>query len=66
VRRRVSAALFAVYHLWQPYNWPSIFCFTLPMIWAVARFKGVRLAIAIHVLMNLLGFVTFAALVLRG
>jgi uncharacterized protein len=62
----VSAALFAVYHFWQPYNWPSIFCFTLPMIWAVAWFKDVRLSIAIHVLMNLLGFIAFAAVMLRG
>jgi hypothetical protein len=61
----VSAALFAVYHFWQPYNWPSIFCFTLPMIWAVAWFKDVRLSIATHVLLNLLGFATFAAAILR-
>jgi hypothetical protein len=61
----VSAALFAVYHAWQPYNWPSIFCFSLPMILAVAWFKDVRLSITIHILLNLLGFVSFAAALLH-
>jgi hypothetical protein len=61
----VDAALFAVYHFWQPYNWPSIFCFSLPMIWAVWRFKDVRISIAAHVLLNLLGFAGFAAAVLH-
>lgn len=61
----VSAALFAIYHFWQPYNWPSIFCFTLPMIWAVAWFKDVRLSIATHILLNFIGFLTFAAAVLH-
>jgi hypothetical protein len=36
------------------------------MIWAVAWFKDVRRAIAIHLLMNLLGVVTFAAVVSTG
>jgi membrane protease YdiL (CAAX protease family) len=61
----VSAALFAVYHAWQPYNWPSIFCFSLPMIVAVAWFKDVRLSITVHILLNLLGFVVFAAALLH-
>ena len=61
----INAALFAIYHFWQPYNWPSIFCFTLPMILAVWRTKDVRLSIATHVTMNLIGFVAFAAAVLR-
>ncbi len=62
----VNAALFAIYHFWQPYNWPSIFCFTLPMILAVAWFKDVRLSITTHVLLNLLGFVAFAAAILHS
>lgn len=57
----VSGALFAVYHFWQPYNWPSIFCFSLPMIFAVAWLKEVRVSIATHAALNLLGFVAFAA-----
>ncbi len=60
-----NGALFAVYHFWQPYNWPSIFCFTLPMILAVWRTRDVRLSIATHVTMNLIGFIAFAAQVLR-
>ena len=60
-----SGALFAVYHFWQPYNWPSIFCLTPPMTVAVWRTRDVRLSIATHVTMNLIGFISFAAAVLR-
>jgi len=60
-----SAALFAAYHFWQPYNWPSIFCFSLPMIVAAWWCKDVRLSIAAHATLNLLGFAAFAVAVLR-
>ena len=61
-----SGALFAVYHFWQPYNWPSIFCLSLPMIVAVWRTTDVRLSIATHVTMNLIGFISFAAAILKA
>jgi membrane protease YdiL (CAAX protease family) len=61
----VSAVLFAIYHFWQPYNWPSIALFTLPMILAVWWTKDVRISIACHILLNLLGFVVFAVAVLH-
>ena len=60
-----SAGLFAAYHFWQPYNWPSIFCFSLPMIVAAWWWKDVRLSIAAHVALNLIGFAAFAVAVLR-
>lgn len=60
-----SAILFAIYHFWQPYNWPSIACFTLPMILAVWWTKDVRISIASHILLNFIGFVTFAVAVLH-
>ena len=60
-----SAALFAAYHFWQPYNWPSIFCFSLPMIVAAWWWKDVRLSIAAHMALNLIGFAAFAVAVLR-
>ena len=61
----VNAALFAIYHFWQPYNWPTIFCFLLPMIFAVWYFKDVRLGIYTHVALNLIGFVTTAIAIAR-
>lgn len=61
----LNSALFAIYHFWQPYNWPTIFCITLPMTLAVWRTKDVRLSIATHVTMNLIGFGTFAAVLLQ-
>jgi membrane protease YdiL (CAAX protease family) len=56
----LSAGLFAVYHFWQPYNWPSIFCLMLPTAFAVWRFKDVRIGVYTHVTLNLVGFITTA------
>ncbi|WP_062356745.1 CPBP family intramembrane glutamic endopeptidase [Herbidospora yilanensis] len=54
----VSCALFAVYHLWQPYAWLTVFVVALPLAWARTR-GGVVVPILVHCTMNAL---TFAAL----
>ncbi len=61
----LNAALFAIYHFWQPYNWPSIFLFTLPMILAVWFTRDARLSIYTHIALNFVGFLTFAVAVLH-
>ncbi|GLX97312.1 CPBP family intramembrane glutamic endopeptidase [Herbidospora sp. NBRC 101105] len=55
----VSCVLFAVYHLWQPYAWLTVFVVALPLAWARTR-GGVVVPILVHYTMNAL---TFAALV---
>lgn len=55
----VSCVLFAVYHLWQPYAWLTVFVVALPLAWARTR-GGVVVPILVHCTMNAL---TFAALV---
>ncbi|WP_061298317.1 CPBP family intramembrane glutamic endopeptidase [Herbidospora cretacea] len=54
----ISCALFAVYHLWQPYAWLTVFVVALPLAWARTK-GGVVVPILVHCTMNAL---TFAAL----
>ena len=48
----VSAALFALQHYWQPWNWLVIFGLQLILITLVVRLRCVRLGIVMHVLTN--------------
>jgi hypothetical protein len=51
----VSAALFAVQHYWQPFNWLLIFTLQLISTALVVRSRSVRLGIVMHVLANSFG-----------
>ncbi|MFB9234895.1 lysostaphin resistance A-like protein [Plantactinospora siamensis] len=62
----VSAALFAVQHYWQPYNWVLIFILQLISTALVVRSRSVRLGIALHCLANSLGIVLTLAAVLTA
>jgi membrane protease YdiL (CAAX protease family) len=55
--------LFALYHLWQPYNFPTIFVATLPMVWWAWRCQSWRLAWAAHTAINVVGGLLTLALV---
>ncbi len=60
----VGSLLFAAYHLWQPYAWPTIALTTIPMAWARAR-AGAWAAIVIHVLVNAFSALLLVADVVR-
>ena len=47
-----SAALFALQHYWQPWNWLMIFGLELLLTTLVVRLRCVRLGIVMHVLGN--------------
>jgi membrane protease YdiL (CAAX protease family) len=52
----VNAALFAVYHLWQPYAVLTIAVFALPLA-VLVRYRGnAALSVAVHCTVNLLTF----------
>ena len=51
----VSAALFALQHYWQPWNWLVIFGLQLILTTLVVRLRCVRLGIVMHILTNSLG-----------
>jgi hypothetical protein len=51
----LNCALFAVYHFWQPYNLPTIFFVSLPMVFGVWITKDLRVGIYTHILLNTIG-----------
>jgi membrane protease YdiL (CAAX protease family) len=51
----LNCALFAVYHFWQPYNLPSLFFVSLPIVFGVWKTKNVRVGIYTHILLNTIG-----------
>jgi uncharacterized protein len=57
-----NAALFAVYHFWQPYAWLTVFVFALPLAFVARRTRGVVVAACVHCAVNALTF----ALLLSG
>ena len=60
----ISHGLFTVYHLWQPQNYPTIFIGIFPMVWAAWRWRGMKISLITHVLLNLIGGVLAFGLVL--
>ena len=51
----VNASLFTVYHLWQPFNYPTIFIVAFILAYVVRKTRSVSLGIAIHMLLNIIG-----------
>ena len=52
-----SAALFAVQHYWQPWNWLLIFVLELILTSLVVRLRSFRIGMALHVLANSFGVI---------
>jgi uncharacterized protein len=55
-----GSALFAMYHLWQPYAWLTVFAVALPLAWARTR-AGTTVSIVVHCSMNALAFAALLA-----
>ena len=51
----LSAALFALQHYWEPWNWLVIFGLELILTILVVRLRCVRLGIVMHTLTNSFG-----------
>ena len=60
----VFAALFALQHYWQPWNWLMIFGLELILTTLVVRLRCVRLGIVMHTLGNSFGLLLTLAGVL--
>lgn len=62
----IGHGLFTIYHLWQPWNYPTVFIAVLPLAYLVWRTRDVRLGIAAHAAINLLGGTLTMLAVLGG
>ena len=62
----LNCLLFSAYHFWQPYNLPTIFFVSLPMVLGVWVTKDLRVGIYTHVLLNTVGGILAMISVLHG
>ncbi len=60
----VEVALFTIYHIWQPYYWITQFFSMLPVVAAVGWKRNIKLGIAVHMMLNLIGGLLLMARVL--
>jgi membrane protease YdiL (CAAX protease family) len=51
----INAALFAIYHFWQPYVYASVLAVIVPFVYLIWWKRNIWLAIAIHCALNLIG-----------
>lgn len=54
----INAALFAIYHFWQPHNYAAIFMVSLVLSYAAWWTKSVWVSVGIHCLVNVVGSLT--------
>jgi membrane protease YdiL (CAAX protease family) len=57
----VNAGLFALYHLWQPHTWLTVFVFALPLAVVASRPRGVIIAVVTHMTVNAVAFALLLA-----
>ena len=50
----INVSLFALYHLWKPWDAVNLIIILAPMVYAVWRLKDVRIGIAVHIVLNTL------------
>jgi membrane protease YdiL (CAAX protease family) len=60
----LEVALFTVYHIWQPYYWITQFFSMLPVVAAVGWKRNIKLGIAVHMALNIIGGLLLIARVL--
>ena len=48
----INVSLFALYHLWKPWDAINLIIILGPMVYAVWRLKDVRIGIAVHIALN--------------
>jgi membrane protease YdiL (CAAX protease family) len=60
----INLALFTVYHLWQPWLYPTILVALTSLVFPVWWLRNIRLGIIIHCALNLIGGLGTAALLL--
>ena len=53
----INVSLFAVYHLWKPWDSINLILILAPMVYAVWRTKDIRIGIAVHIMLNSLAWV---------
>ena len=58
-----GSILFALYHFWQPWNYPSLLLISGVLVFTAWHFKNYKISLYIHLIINLLGSIAFFLLV---
>lgn len=61
-----ASILFALYHFWQPWNYPSLLVISAILVFPVWYYGNYRIAVYIHTIINTIGATLFLLLQLRG
>lgn len=62
----INLVLFTLYHVWQPWLYPTLLVSLYPLIFAVWRTRSVRLGIVTHCALNLIGGMATVGLILSA
>jgi membrane protease YdiL (CAAX protease family) len=62
----LSTVLFSIYHFWQPWEMVGRIVTLLPVVYAVQWKQNVYLSILVHCLLNLLGTIGLAVVIMAG
>ena len=62
----INVSLFALYHLWKPWDAVNLVLILGPMVYAVWRLKDIRVGIVLHVALNSLALINIAPVLLAG
>jgi membrane protease YdiL (CAAX protease family) len=60
----INLTLFTLYHLWQPWLYPTVFVALASLVFPVCWTRNMRLGVSIHCALNLIGGALTAALLL--
>jgi len=60
----INHGLFTIYHFWQPFNFVTIGVGLFPFVWLAWYRRNVKLAIAFHMIVNLIGALGMAGYLL--
>ena len=62
----LGAILFALYHLWTPWQGPMRIVGFFPVVYVVWRWRNIGIAIAVHIAANLTATIPMALSFLKG
>jgi len=61
----LATVLFAIYHFWQPWNYPSLLIISAILVFPAWYFKNYKISLYIHVIINFLGAILFYLMIMQ-
>ncbi|WP_370095647.1 lysostaphin resistance A-like protein [Winogradskyella sp.] len=61
----LATILFAMYHFWQPWNYPSLLAVSAILVFPAWYFKNYKISLYIHVTINFIGAILFYLMIMQ-